>query len=174
VLADKGIVPKIGWMAPDARLGERTKAHREAYEWLRARTSDRAIIQQNPSPVFQDTFFGLYGHRQTVASGFACGSGLGGDPRECPLLVGQLAPLFAGGGGASTTALARACSALAIDVFVAQDSDSVWHDRESWVWSGTPIFANGYVRIFACHEAARHPVAGATADRTPETNSVVR
>ena len=39
--------------------------------------------------------------------------------------------------------------------FVAKDTDAVWRDRESWVWSGKPIFANGYVRLFACPAAAR-------------------
>ena len=35
---------------------------------------------------------------------------------------------------------------------VAKDTDLAWQDRNSWVWTRTPIFANDFVRLFACHE----------------------
>jgi hypothetical protein len=148
VLSDAGKVPTIGWLAGDQLLGLRTAANREAYEWLRARTPETAVIQQNPEPVFQDTFYGAYGQRQTIALGGACSSGFGGDPRECAPLMTALAGLFAGGGAQM---FESACRSLPIDVVVAKDTDVAWRNRASWVWTGNPIFHNDFVRLFACH-----------------------
>jgi hypothetical protein len=148
VLSDIGNAPKIGWLASDQQLGLRTAANREAYEWLAARTPETAVIQQNPEPVYEDTFYGTYGERQTVALGVACGSAFGGDERECASIMPVLAGLFAGSGAQT---LESACRALPIDVIVARDTDAAWRDRAGWVWSGKPIFNNGFVRLFACH-----------------------
>jgi hypothetical protein len=148
VLSDMGKVQNITWLANDRLLGLRTAANREAYEWLGARTPESAVIQQNPEPIYQDTFYGAYGHRQSVAVGVACGSMLGGDPRECTPLMPVLAGLFAGGGG---QLFESACRTLPIDVVVAKDTDTAWRDRSSWVWTGHPIFYNDFVRLFACH-----------------------
>jgi hypothetical protein len=147
-LSDAGKVPKIGWLANDQFLGLRTAANREAYEWLRAGTPETAVIQQNPEPVFQDTFYGAYGHRQTVAVGGDCGIAFGGDPRECAALMPALKGLFAGG---PPDVLESACRSLPIDIVVAKDTDAAWRDRASWVWTGNPVFHNDFVRLFACH-----------------------
>lgn len=148
VLSDAGKVPRMAWLADDRLLGLRTAANREAYEWLRARTPETAVIQQNPEPYYQDTFYGAYGHRQTAAVGGACTTVFGGDPRECAPLMAAASALFAGGG---TPAIESACRSLPIDVVVAKDTDAAWRDRTSWVWSATPIFHNDFVRLFACH-----------------------
>ncbi|MGB7762241.1 MAG: hypothetical protein WBL61_20575 [Bryobacteraceae bacterium] len=147
VLSDLGRVPKIDWLAGDQLLGLRTAANREAYQWLRARTPETAVIQPNPEPAYQDTFFGAYGHRQAIAVGRDCSSGFGGDPRECAPLMPVLAGLFAGGGA---QALESVCRTLPIDIVVARDTDPAWRDRASWVWTGNPIFRNDFVRLFAC------------------------
>jgi hypothetical protein len=147
VLSDAGKLPQMAWLASDRLLGLRTAANREAYEWLRARTPETAVIQQNPEPDFQDTFYGAYGHRQTAAVGGGCTSVFGGDPRECAPLMAAASALFAGGG---TQALESVCRSLPIDVVVAKDTDAAWRDRASWVWSGNPIFHNDFVRLFAC------------------------
>jgi hypothetical protein len=148
VLSDAGQVPKLGWLARDQLLGLRTAANREAYEWLRARTAETAVIQQNPEPFFQDTFYGVYGHRQTVGIGGACTTAFGGDPRECAPLMPALTGLFAGGGGQM---LESVCRTLPIDIVVAKDTDEAWRNRASWVWTGSPIFHNDFVRLFGCH-----------------------
>jgi hypothetical protein len=147
VLADFGKVPRIGWLGADRQVGLRTLANREAYEWIRARTPETAVIQPNPAPVYQDTFFGAYGDRQTIAVGFLCGSSFGGDPQECESTMATLAPLFAGGG---PQLLASACSNLPMDYVIAEDTDKAWHDPSSWVWAGTPVFSNNFTRVFAC------------------------
>jgi hypothetical protein len=150
VLSDAGRVPKINWMASDQKLGERTYASREAYEWLRARTSTHAIIQQNPRPAVQDTVYGLYANRQTVAEDGACATVFGGDPRECVPVMAQLSGLFPVDGDSTSQSFEAACKGLPIDFVVAKDTDQVWGDRSSWVWNRAPIYASRFIRLFAC------------------------
>jgi hypothetical protein len=147
VLSDAGAVPKILWLSDDQRLGERTTANRDAYQWLRAHTQRRAIVQQNPE-VFQDNFYGLYGQRQTMAGGKGCLTAFGGDPDDCTPLLQRLDALFAGG---TSETLEAACHALPVDVFIAKDTDAAWRDQASWVWKNPPAFENGFVRVYFCH-----------------------
>lgn len=152
VLSDAGVVPTIAWLATDKNLGERTYANREAYEWLRARTSAAAIIQQNPNAIYQDSFYGLYANRQTVAEDESCATVFGGDPRECVPIVSRLDALFSIPGNSSLPSFKAACDSLPIDIVVAKETDKVWADRMSWVWTRTPIFANNFVRLFPCRK----------------------
>jgi hypothetical protein len=151
LLSDAGAVPRIAWLANDRKLGERTYANRQAYEWLRARTSAQAIIQQNPEVAYQDTFYELYANRRTLAQDSTCTTVFGGDPRECIPILERLKEVFSGGPDTSSQAFTLACKDLPIDVLVAKDTDEVWADRSSWVWRRTPIFANHFVRLFACN-----------------------
>ncbi len=146
--ADEGALPKISWMSEDDQLGKRTYASREAYRWLDARTSPRSVIQQNPDPIYQDTFYGLYGNRQTVAEDLTCTSGFTPDTRQCQPIVELLTGLFAS--DARSLTFENACGNLPIDVVVAKDTDAAWRDPSSWVWSREPIFANKYFRLFSC------------------------
>ena len=150
VLSDAGVVAPIPWLSKDNQLGARTYANREAYEWIRANTSRRAIIQQNPSTNTQDTFYGLYANRQTVAEAKDCGTVFGGDAGGCKPMVALLDGLFSRDGSTSPRVFANACESLFIDVLIAKDTDEAWANRSSWVWSRTPLFANSYVRAFTC------------------------
>lgn len=150
LLSDAGVVPKIAWLAKDGHLGSRTYANREAYEWLRANTLPRTVIQQNPTPALQDTFYGLYSNRRTVAEDTSCGTVFGGDPRECGPIVKLLVALFSGSSGARLDSFANACDTLSIDVLIAKDTDAAWADSGSWIWQRKPLFSNRYVRLFSC------------------------
>ncbi|MGA8025926.1 MAG: hypothetical protein WB992_02190 [Bryobacteraceae bacterium] len=150
LLSDAAIVPKISWLANDEKLGSRTYANREAHEWLRARTAVEAIVQQNPRVTIQDSFYGLYANRRTVAEDSSCGTVFGGDPRQCGPISAILAALFSEGDGSSSQSFLLACRSLPIDYFVAKDTDQAWNDPDSWVWTRPPIFANDFVRLFAC------------------------
>jgi hypothetical protein len=152
LLSDAGTVPTIPWLASDKNLGERTYANREAYEWLRARTLAQAVIQQNPAVIYQDTFYGLYANRQTMAEDETCATVFGGDPIECAPVVKRLNLLFSKSATSVLPALKTACESLPIDIVVAKETDGVWSDRTSWVWTSTPMFANNYVRLFPCRK----------------------
>jgi len=146
--SDQGKLPKIFWMSDDNRLGKRTYAARQAYQWLNAHTPPRSIIQQNPDLQFQDTLYGLYGNRQTVVEDRTCSSVFSGARGECKPIVASLTGLF--GKGASTRNFRDVCAQLPIDIAVAKDTDAAWRDPSSWVWTRQPIFANDFFRLFPC------------------------
>ncbi len=147
LLSDARVLPKVSWLAQDEKLGERTYANREAYEWLRAHSDVRALIQQNPQPVVQDTFYGLYANRNTVAEDEACTATFGGDPKACGPLQAVLRPVFAA--HASEDAFEAACRAApAMEFVVVKDTDEVWQAGGGWTAKRRPDFENGYVRIF--------------------------
>ncbi len=141
-------LPKVPSLSPDNKLGERTYANREAYDWLRANSLASSRAQQNPDPVIQDTFYGLYADRNTLAEDIECATNFGGDPKACAPLQSILRPVFAA--QARETALDSACAALPLDFIVAKDTDAAWRSEESWVWTRVPLFANSFVRIFRC------------------------
>ncbi len=63
------------------------------YEWLRTSFTENAVIQQDPTQIYQDTLFGLYGQRQTIAEDHYCGTASGGDPVVCARLFSVLKQL---------------------------------------------------------------------------------
>jgi hypothetical protein len=147
-LSDAKVLPKVAWLANDEKLGPRTYANREAYEWLRAHSDTRSLIQQNPINVIQDSFYGLYANRNTAAEDIECTATFGGDPKLCAPLQNILAPLFAR--NAPQDSLESACAALPLDFVIAKDTDAAWGGEESWIWRRKPVFANSFVRVFHC------------------------
>ena len=140
-------MPHVDWLAHDAKLGHRTYSNREAYEWLKANAPPGAIIQQNPNPALQDTFYGVYAERQTIAADRKCAAVFGGDPQLCPPIIKRLTALFA---DTTSDTFQPACDALPMDYVVAKDTDIAWKNPNSWVWTRTPLFANAFVRLFPC------------------------
>jgi hypothetical protein len=147
LLSDAGAMPHVNWLAHDEKLGLRTYSNREAYEWLKANTLADAIIQQNPNPAVQDTFYGLYAERQTIAADGSCNTTFGGESQLCAPIVSRLTALFA---DKSSDTFQPACDALPLDYVVAKDTDAAWKNQASWVWTRQPIFANDFVRLFPC------------------------
>jgi hypothetical protein len=157
ILADRGLVPPMDWMARDRDFGKRTYAARVAYEWVQHATPETAAVQANPQVTFQDTLGMIYGDRHTVAADNGCLTAFGGDAAECRPLIARLESIYPPPGHAASASIQQACAALPVDVFVAKDTDSAWNDRASWVWRERPVYANGYVRMFRCglHTASR-------------------
>jgi hypothetical protein len=155
ILADRGVWPPLAWMSPDRQFGERNYAQREAYEWARAATAENAVIQYNPPIAAEDSAAMLYADRRTVAADNTCITAFGGDSESCKPIVDRLRQLYPSRGNPVSTSVEDVCRSLPIDILVAQDTDAVWDDRESWVWREKPLFANRYVRLFGC--ASRKP-----------------
>jgi hypothetical protein len=153
VLADHGVVAEIGWMAPDRQLGARNDSAREAYEWIAQSTPSRAIVQFDPHVEIQDTSALLYARRQIAAADLRCLAVFGGDASLCPPLVAELLRLYPGKGAPAAAGKETACRSLPVDILVAKDTDSAWADRNGWVWTGKPLFANRYFRVFKCRSA---------------------
>jgi hypothetical protein len=146
ILADRGLVPPLDWMAPDRQFGPRTYAARTAYEWARISSAETAAIQFNPKVTFEETTAMLYADRRTVAADTNCNVTFGGDARLCAPIVSRLNQLYTG----QDSGTANACREFPIDLIVAKDTDPVWQDRNSWVWRETAAFQSPYVRIFRC------------------------
>ncbi len=155
LLSDAKVLPKVPWLAQDEQLGHRTYANREAYEWLRAHSAATVIVQQNPLPGVQDSFYELYANRRTVAEDIQCASQFGGDPKACEPLQKEIRRLFSS--QSRPDELDAVCDMLPIDFIVAKDTDAGWRNSDSWVWRREPIFKNRFVRIFPCPLRANKP-----------------
>ncbi len=154
VLADRGVVPPLDWMSPDRDFGRRTYAERAAYEWLHTATPANAAVQSNPKVVFQDTVGMIYGDRHSVAADLNCLTIFGGDAVQCAPVVSRVQAMFPANAAAPST-LQEGCLALPVDTFVAKDTDPVWSNRQSWVWTERPAYANAYMRLFRCQSRSR-------------------
>ncbi len=148
MLSDAKLLPKVGWLAIDEKLGERTYANREAYEWIRAHSDPRTRIQQSPDQPIQDTFYGLYANRNTLDEDIACATTFGGDPKDCLALQKTITPMF--DSNASEQAFESACATEPMEFVIAKDTDASWRSQNTWVWRRSPEFANSYVRVFRC------------------------
>jgi hypothetical protein len=156
LLSDAQFLPKVPWLGKDEKVGERTYANREAYEWLRAHSVPAAAVQQNPLPVLQDSFYGLYSNRRTLAEDNQCATQFGGDPKACEPLQTTIQPLFRR--ESPPGEFQAVCAALPIDFVIAKDTDAAWGNSESWVWRRKPAFDNLFVRIFPCAMSVNKPL----------------
>jgi hypothetical protein len=135
ILSDASQVPKLKWLSLDNKLGERTKASREAYEWLQQHSKETALVAQNPSVETADIFYALYADRNTIAADKNCTIGFGGSASECTAAKANL------------TTLERACQAFPITFYIIKDTDPAWN-----IWTESPLFDNHFVRIYKCHD----------------------
>jgi hypothetical protein len=135
ILSDADQVPKLKWLARDDKLGERTRANRQAYEWLRQHSRETAVIGQNPDVEAADIFYGIYADRKTVAADQSCTIGFGGSASECSAAKTKL------------NTLRSACLAFPISFYIVKDTDAAWNS-----WTESPAFANQFVRIYKCQD----------------------
>jgi hypothetical protein len=149
-MADAAVVSTAGWIAPDRQAGRRTYAAREAYQWAARSLPAGARLQFNPHVILQATDAFLYSGRQIVAGDEGCMTGFGGNPDDCPAIMQQLKRFYPDAGQSAPPSIAGLCRSLPVDLLVVKDLDAVWNDRQSWVWKETPLFANGYFRLYGC------------------------
>ena len=140
ILLDTGkIVPlpeNKFWMPPDHHLGERTYALRSVYDRLSADLPQRAIVQYNPDGA---TFVphGLYMARQTAVGLPLCGAVFGGNVSQCKPRMDALVPLFEKPTLARSASVDDLCREYGINAMLVDDTDPVWKQRDSWVWTGS-------------------------------------
>ncbi len=119
---------------------------RSGYSWIRQNTPRGATIQE--TPLSWQPLAAQYGERRTVIYSWFEGSNLLGtrtsDTPEFDLIL----KLFQA--GATPVIRGQVCGNTHIDYLVVQDSDSVWYDHRSYVWSDRPVFAAPRTRIFRC------------------------
>lgn len=146
VFADHGAIRGQTWVDMDRQFGKRTYALRSAYEVLDAQLPSSAVLQSNPStkgPILHM----LYSGHDAAAANPGCGTPFGGDLGLCTLRVQKLDGLFELPDGSNLDAT---CREYGIDAVVVEDSDHVWQEPSSWIWSRHSVVANDYVRAFLC------------------------
>jgi hypothetical protein len=125
---------------------------RAAYEWVRSTTPETAALQYDPDVHQQVTDAMLYSDRRFVAAARQCDTTYGGDPKLCGPIMARLERLYPVAGQPARISVAEVCRDLPIDLIVVKDTDPVWSDPNSWVWTGKPVFSNAYIRLFSCHD----------------------
>jgi len=150
LIADVFTVPRERWFTADHHLGERTYAMRQLYEDLQRQLPAAAVVQHNPNQSLGDVFDGLYADRQTAVETPGCGVVFGGDSNLCQAMMPSISAIFDKPGLADWPSVSTSCRNLSIDALVVKDTDSIWADRDSWVWRQRPLLANQHGRVFLC------------------------
>jgi hypothetical protein len=151
ILLDQGKIPwtKSWWLDRDGKLGERNYMLRSAYEQLSLILSPDALVQYNPDAA---AFIAneLYSLHPVAMGDSRCGAVFGGSTAECQSRAKAIVPLFNAPLTVGSSTVDEVCREYGISVLLVRDTDPVWRDTKSWVWSRTPLLANNRVRVFAC------------------------
>jgi hypothetical protein len=108
-----------------------------------------AIIQYNPNatPFIPHQLYSGHGAAMGAPQ---CGAVFGGDLSRCEARMESIESLFKYPSQAESAGLDRTCREFGIRVMLVDDLDSVWGERDSWVWNRVPILSNDHARAFAC------------------------
>jgi hypothetical protein len=112
-----------------------------------------AVVQASPQNLMQDRMaeiVNLLGmdHQTVIAADKGeCGAELGGDASGCPILATAIDQLY---NGASASQAQDTCRQYGIDYLVARVYEPVWRERNGWVWTLEPAFANTDFRAVKC------------------------
>jgi hypothetical protein len=149
ILHDRGLVRGPEWLDADRQTGKRTAALRSAYGSIQSQVPNNAIVQFNPLVKAYIPHL-LYSNHDAAAATSGCGTGFGGDAARCEARMTALTALYTDPSPTESDGLDDVCEKYGISVILAEDTDPVWNDRQSWVWKRTPLIANHYVRAFRC------------------------
>ncbi|MDR3699195.1 MAG: hypothetical protein P4L56_06135 [Candidatus Sulfopaludibacter sp.] len=147
--------PDYPYLATDRQFGKRTYAARQVYEQLRQTLPAAAVMEHNPNLELGYIPYGLYADRQLAAESLDCGTVIGGDASVCAVMHPLLNALFNPKAELPPPQVDAVCKQFGIDVLVVRDTDPVWADPRSWVWTRRPLAANSMVRALPCGEPAK-------------------
>jgi len=138
----------------DGEFGPRTYWMRQGFTRLNALTPSDATVQYNP--VRNEVVIShLYSARQAAMGDAFCGNAFGGDAAKCR----ENFPLFATAFNAPDAVrgwdLDRFCDHFRVNVLVATETDPVWGDPLSWVWTRPVLVANPAMRAVSCGKLPR-------------------
>jgi hypothetical protein len=132
--------------------GRRHRDVRTAYEWVDRALPRDAVVQHNPlRPI--DSYRGLYGNRQAIASDRLYGT-MFGIPED--MYAPYLELVGAMFHQRDWEAVEGDAAALGIDYLLVKSVDPCWRDPESWVWQRIPVYANADARVFAVGSPLEH------------------
>jgi len=136
-------------------LSERAVALRRGLDEMDRKLPQTAILQfapDQPGDYFRYAQI-LNARRQIETALPGCATGFGGSASACADIQTAVARLFGGTGPDTAFSADRAravCGRLGVDDLVATRWDSVWNDRQSWVWTLPAAVNTGNVRVVDC------------------------
>jgi uncharacterized membrane protein YwzB/uncharacterized membrane protein len=145
MMTDAGAAGFPNMLSRDNRLGERTLAAREMYQYLDANLPQNSIIQFNPR-ILLDRPSGLYRTRQAVISTHTL---YGVSEEQANPLIKEMSALFESN-TADWQTFDRICSEYRISAVVLSDYDPIWMGREHLKADREPLFENEFFAAFAC------------------------
>jgi hypothetical protein len=122
---------------------------RKSLDGLKAHTPRSAVVQYNPATADANVFH-LYTDRQVAAGDDGCGATFGGELEKCKQVYPYIDAAFNKPATSDGWNMDQLCDAFQINVLVATNSDPVWNDARSWVWTRPPLFSDAIMRAFAC------------------------
>jgi len=150
VLADQGKVTMTGWLGPDRKLGNRTYALRQAYEWIDQTSNPAELVQFDPHNIIEDIPAMFYANRPSLAGDENCLVTFGGDASVCREIIHKLNRIYPTSAKSAVGSIAEACESLPLNILLVKDTDPAWRSPGSWVWNEKPVYANEYARVFRC------------------------
>jgi hypothetical protein len=148
-LADAGKLRRTEVFLGSRGFGERTYWLREGFSNLGKLTPTAAVVQYNPVRD-ENLIAHLYSTRQAAMGDSDCASTFGGDSQECRKAFPYVASVFNDPDVVRNWNVDALCADLHVNVLVANDTDPVWQDPESWVWMKPSLLANPSMRAIPC------------------------
>jgi hypothetical protein len=125
----------------------RNFAEREIYNQINRTYPHNEFIQHNPL-IELDYYNSLFGRRPVVVADEFYSFLYGIDRSWADSYVHRVAKPFT---SKMPSGLRNYCAQYGITGLAVRDTDPIWQDRSSWVWTATPVIANGFGRVFDCH-----------------------
>jgi hypothetical protein len=157
LLVDRGKIERaeeyFGSDSPE--MGKRIYRFRDGFTKIDKATTPASRVQYNPIG-YDNWLMHLYSTRRVAAGDQGCSTTFGGDPKLCEQAMPYLAALFNSPEVIGGVDVDRICDAYSLNLLVAIDSDPVWRDPESWVWSRDAVVANKSLRAVPCGNRFSH------------------
>ncbi len=150
ILVDTNIAGFPNGFSPDTKLGERTFAARQAYDYINASLPEQIHVQYNPSD-FLNRPAGLYLNRpMTIAAQTAYGV----PQQEFESRVSATAKIYQP--ASNWNEIDQSCKESFIDVLVVTDQDPLWKSMTGLDLQRYPLYKNPFYAVFACGNFANH------------------
>jgi hypothetical protein len=133
-------------LSQDTHLGERTYAAKQAYRFLDAHVPLGAIIQPDPTIIY-DRALGLYGNRQVVISNLTA---YGVSANNIAMFTNQIEPIFQAKDVVSWVSINQICQQDHIDILVVNDLDPLWHNLNELAKVHPAFYQNSYYAVLGC------------------------
>ena len=143
---DAGVAGFPNFLSPDDRLGERTYAARQSYNFIDQNLPKGITVQCNPSGMF-DRSDGLYRTRQAVIAQHT----LFGVPANAShSLIASVGAIFEPNRTYNLMELDRECRHNAIDMLIVKDVDPLWKNIGLLEKRRPGLYRNRYYVLFPC------------------------